>query len=92
MNANDLFPVDRYTEDGQEYGANQADLCRAVEIWFHARTYTVNGPTLTVGAAADAFNVTPGFLAQALDENASPYFFANPGPDPAARLLDCDGL
>jgi len=84
--SNSIFPAERREEGDQEIGFNEADLCRAVEVWYHAQ-----GGNHTVGEAAMIFNVTPGFLASVIDRQGNPYFFASQHDRTEERMLDCDG-
>jgi hypothetical protein len=82
-----IFPAERYEEDGTPFGFNEAELCRAVELWFYARDIPA-----TIGCAALAFNVSPEFLAGVIDRHGGPFFFASEAALPAMRSLDCDGI
>lgn len=84
----DDWITDERDEDGT--GLTRLDLVRAVQVWFHVQP--MDGAPRTVARAADVFNVTPAFLADALDDVGDPFFFALTGAEPGARLLDCDGL
>ncbi len=91
VSANELFPAQRKRTDGLEHGFNRSDLCRAVEIWFHANDERDGDKVLTVGVAAAAFNVSSEFLASALDEQRNLYFYANEADCASNRVLDYDG-
>ncbi|WP_284262482.1 hypothetical protein [Roseicyclus amphidinii] len=86
-NAENIFAFKEITDEG-EIGFDAADLVRGVEIWFYCQPFGER----TVAMAAAVFNVSPKFLADALDECDNPFFFARAADDPGARLLDCDGL
>lgn len=91
--ADKLFPRERQEIDGQDIGFNEADLCRAVEVWYHAQAaLTLPALGITIGEAADVFNVRPEFLANALDRQENPYFFATKHSSHTLRTLDCDGV
>lgn len=82
-----IFPAERHEENGTSVGFDEADLCKAVEVWFHARAIAA-----TVGCAALAFSVSPEFLATVIDKHGGPFFFAGEAPLAAMRPLDYDGI
>lgn len=89
------FPIDEsfqpdrpMDDDGFEYGFNQSDLLHAVRVWY----YCQDRSPITVGEAAAAFHVTPGFLAALIEEAENPYFYTVGGVrDPALRVIEVDG-
>ena len=91
--ADDLFKAGLCMDEetGWEIGMDETDLIRAVQIW-HATQTLHDGPDPTVGQAAEAFNVTPAYLADVMDRRQPFLFTALAAERPEDRILEQDGL